>query len=57
VTTKKVVSVFDQADYNTVVESLDKALAVFKRCSEDPEEAFRKFVEMHYFAVWRMMNP
>lgn len=46
---------FIQADYNSLVDSLDKALAVFQRTAADPEEALKDFVLTHYFKVWRGM--
>lgn len=48
---------FTQEDYNTLVDSLDTALAVFKRTSSDPDAALKDFVLNHYFKVWRAMSP
>ena len=47
---------FTQRDYNTLVDSLDTALAVFEK-SDDPEAALKDFVNNHYFTVWRAMTP
>lgn len=47
---------FTQQDYNTLVVSLDTALAVFEK-SADPEAALSDFVNNHYFKVWRAMSP
>lgn len=48
---------FTQKDYNTLVDSLDKALAVFEDTADDPEGALKDFVLNHYFKVWRAMSP
>lgn len=47
---------FTQQDYNTLVDSLDTAMAVFEK-SADPEAALKDFVLNHYFKVWRAMSP
>lgn len=47
---------FTQQDYNTLVDSLDTALAVFAK-SADPEAALKDFVLNHYFKIWRAMAP
>lgn len=47
---------FTQKDYNTLVDSLDAALAVFEK-SDDPEAELKDFVLNHYFKVWRAMSP
>ena len=47
---------FTQQDYNTLVDSLDTALAVFAK-SADPEAALKDFVLNHYFTVWRAISP
>lgn len=51
---------FTQRDYNTLVESLDKALEVFRDTTKDEDKAqaaLQDFVVNHYFQVWRAMAP
>ena len=51
---------FTQKDYNTLVDSLDAALAVFRdtTSTEAKEQAaLLDFVTNHYFKVWRAMAP
>lgn len=47
---------FTQDDYNKINSALDEAWEVFKETSENPEEAMKEYVIIHYFPVWRAIN-